>query len=251
MLIITQRAYSYKVAECDLDLLRENVRVHLESIQQKFGVELLSKHHNLTHYARVIRAMGPLPLLSTFRYESKNKSIKEIANRSRNFININKTIAMEHQKLMTTQIDSYKDIYTHGVEINTAATDVRHIFGSEHLPDPIERFVSEETIIEVKWFRMNDWTYRKGLIVLKNAIYEIVRIFTRNGDYLLLVKRYIAVSYHKNLNSVRIVEYCPIAHELLIFSALENRAVHEKKLCNGDFYLIIDSLETKNCLGFG
>lgn len=91
LLIITQVAYSRKITETDLELLQENVHIHLDSIQKCFNVNLLPKYHNLTHYANVIRKMGPLVTLSMMRYESKHRTLKEIADQTKNFININKT----------------------------------------------------------------------------------------------------------------------------------------------------------------
>lgn len=252
LLIITPIAYSRKITETDLELLQENVHIHLDSIQKKFNVDLLTKHHNLTHYANVIRKMGPLVTLSMMRYESKHKTLKEIADQTRNFININKTLATVHQQMLTTHIDSYSDNFTNGKVTNTKVEELHDVIGMNNyllnLP-LINRFTKDNMLMEVKWYRFNDWIYRKGLLVLEHKrICEINKMFINDVDCLLIVKDFVPISYHANLNSLKFEEIIPSSYRVLTFANLENKMVYQKKTIDAKYYLMIDSLDTKNCI---
>lgn len=60
LLTIIRIVCSYEIHESDLNCLVENIHKHLSGMINVFGITLKPKHHNLLHYARVIREMGPL-----------------------------------------------------------------------------------------------------------------------------------------------------------------------------------------------
>lgn len=101
-------------AEADLNTLEKEIRVHLESIQKTFKVKLTPKHHLLTHYCRVIRTMGPVIYMSMMRFENKHKYFKNHVKRTNNFMNINRSLALQHQQFICKQENSYKDEITTG-----------------------------------------------------------------------------------------------------------------------------------------
>ena len=55
------------------------------------------KTHFLSHYAEAILKYGPSTCVWTARYESKHRVAKMLANSSKNFINIAKTLAIRQQ----------------------------------------------------------------------------------------------------------------------------------------------------------
>lgn len=114
LLRITQIAYSSKIEEEDLKDLENSIQIHLEHLHKCFKIELIAKHHFITHYPNVIRAMGPLVGMSMMRFEAKHKSLKKIANETFNYVNLTKTLATKHQQLLSTVDDSYTDKFSHG-----------------------------------------------------------------------------------------------------------------------------------------
>lgn len=98
LLQILQIVFSTKVSEQDVITLEKLVEVHLKSVIKKFGCGLKPKHYNLTHYALVLRQMGPLAHSSMMRYEAKHKEFTQMAADMANYKNPLKTLATKHQE---------------------------------------------------------------------------------------------------------------------------------------------------------
>jgi uncharacterized C2H2 Zn-finger protein len=56
------------------------------------------KHHFISHYAFLYKRFGPLIFCWTLRFESKHRYFKDLANKSKNFINFLKTASTRHQR---------------------------------------------------------------------------------------------------------------------------------------------------------
>lgn len=244
LLIIVQISYSSEIREADLTALNENIRIHLESLQEVFGVTLLAKHHFLTHYVRVIRLMGSLVPMSMIRYEAEHKILKRIARTANNFKNITKTIANMHQQATVTVVDSYEDHHSNGLK-----TSLPQDYIDTHCSLLIDYFELESEIHEFKWVKYNEWKYKKGLSVFFDKVLcEINRILLKENRFLFIVKKFQVLSFFNCLNSVQIKELYPNVFLTVEFSQLEHQKVYEKKILNGKFYLIIDTLETQRCI---
>lgn len=50
---ISQIVYSTRIEECDIVQLEKSIEIHLSSIQNLFRVELIAKHHFITHYPKI------------------------------------------------------------------------------------------------------------------------------------------------------------------------------------------------------
>jgi hypothetical protein len=62
------------------------------------------KDHFITHYAEQMKQWGPMSTVGTARAESKHQMFKKFANTTKNMTNIPKTLAVKHQKLISTKI---------------------------------------------------------------------------------------------------------------------------------------------------
>ncbi|CAN8029870.1 unnamed protein product [Ixodes persulcatus] len=60
-------------------------------------VNVIPKMHYLIHYPHLIRLYGPLSKLSSMRFEAKHQYFKSLARKTRNFINICRTLSTRHQ----------------------------------------------------------------------------------------------------------------------------------------------------------
>lgn len=242
LLIITRIAYSLEINEKDLIILRENIRIHLEGIQNYFSSNLLPKHHFLTHYPRIIQLMGSLVSMSMMRYESKHKELKKIASTTNNFKNITKTIATMHQQNIITSGYGYKDELTHGKAIPVP----RSVIENDKMLFSDKKFDSQFEISEIKWLKLNEWIYRKDLFVINDGTLSKIDKLCMNGVVcLFFVTEFEVISFHQNLNSAKIKPKEPSTRNVIKFSASQNQRVYEKVVLNNEFYLIIDSLETE------
>lgn len=78
-------------------MLKAKIEEYLQLYQDTFNIPFTPKQHFLVHYPRCIRLLGPLNAFTCMRFEAKHKELKQIANNSKNFINIAKTVAEKHQ----------------------------------------------------------------------------------------------------------------------------------------------------------
>ena len=69
-------------------------------------VSFKTKHHVLSYYLGFILKFGSLIRVWTMRFESKHSYFKNVARRCKNFINVPKTIAYNHQMLQSLLLSS-------------------------------------------------------------------------------------------------------------------------------------------------
>lgn len=243
---ITKISYSLEIKTCDLANLKKNVKFHLEGILKYFKVDLIPKHHFLLHYVRVIMLNGSLVPMSTMRYESKHKSLKQFAKAGNNFKNIPKTIATMHQQSMVACTDSYQDHYSHGLK-----TKLECDFIDFHKDILVGHLNLDADLFEVKWFTYFDFKYKSCLfVVYDGTLCEITRIIMDENDFFLVVKEYHINSFVKSLNSIKIQQKNPPTFKTIKFNDLKNQNAYEKKSLNNENYMFIDTLETKYSIDF-
>lgn len=242
LLRICQIAYSSEITEADLTTLEKEIRVHLESVQKSFKIKLTPKHHLLTHYCRVIRTMGPVIYLSMMRFENKHKYFKNHVKKSNNFMNINKSLALQHQQYICKQEKSYED------EITTGAKTTMHddfinadIFASQ--------ITNGNPIFNVKWLRCNGTTFKKGLLIINESmVFEIVRILCVDDNYKFLYNKIDNLGLDRYSNSLEIQHSIPVKENLINFNNLLHKQSFDYKKCYEKLYLIADTLDLKNII---
>lgn len=104
MLSILTIVYSSTIYEEDLQRLENYVSRFLSGIMECFGVELLPKHHFMTHMANIIKKVGPVIHMSTMRYENKHKTFTDYVRKTKNFVNVSKSLALKYQKYTVNNI---------------------------------------------------------------------------------------------------------------------------------------------------
>lgn len=241
MLTILKVIYSSTISETDLILLEEAVSEHLTFIQECFGIKLKPKHHNMTHYANVIRSVGPLVHMSTLRFEMKHKQFKNFVKKSNNFMNLTKslTIRSQHEKI-------YKKCYID--EISHAKLKIldNKFFNSyaEFLPANQQT----STIKWVKWLKINSNYYKTGLLIKSDAKYfEIVKILSINNDFFFICIQYSFLNYDAFLSSIEIQRKLPQSIHLIKQSRLAYKKSLKKKTIGEKTFIIADNLEIEKC----
>lgn len=229
---ILQIVHSRKITEKDLITLRVAVTDHLQNIQEHFRIRLLPKHHNLTHYETVIRAIGPLICHTTIRYEAKHQQFKQIAKANKNFKDLTATLAWKHQKKMAQSMKKF----TH---IQKISSSCKKSFAGD-LPE----MYNNESMYEIKFLMIDDKRYEKGLLILHdNTLHEILLVLESNLGYFLSCKKYKFVEFNSFLHSFKIQEDLPNVFSFIEFKNFEICELYEKKLIGNDCFVISDSLE--------
>ncbi|XP_064470255.1 uncharacterized protein LOC135384990 [Ornithodoros turicata] len=87
------------------------LQVQIDSFLQKFielfpDQKLIPKMHFLVHYPRFIRLFGPPRMYWSMRFESKHSYFKNIAMKSKSFVNICKTMSTRGQLLQSYELSA-------------------------------------------------------------------------------------------------------------------------------------------------
>lgn len=241
LLRVVEIMYSYVITENDLEILNEMIFSHLEELKKHDSkLNFIPKHHFSLHYARMIRSNGPLIHMNMINYERKHKVLKDIANSTHNFKNINKTLAVKHQSLMCTKGFTYVDDIQHG--ITGSLTDE---FVSTYEDILTNTFQEVSNVNQTKWLQINNYEYRKNLfIVHESSLYNICNILIYENRYVFLCKKFDIVSFNQFLNSFKIEE--SMSYILVKHCDLKNKKTYDSKLIESDQYVIAESLELRN-----
>lgn len=225
----------------DLKRLSELITTHLKCHKDFFNQLLKPKHHFLIHYVMLMILMGPVKWFSSLRMEAKHQFFKRIINKLKNFKNMKKTLAFEHQQHFCSSHASLIDNVSYGkssqfIECENFGVFVPFLKQMQFVDDVIE----DANI--VKSFKCNDRRFKPGILVKnENNFYEIEHILCIQNETLFLCdKIYEILSYDTFLNSFEI----KYKHETTVwnFSNLKNNKPHEKKCLGGSVYVIVDCL---------
>lgn len=240
LLKICQIAYSSKITDADLIILENEIRIHLENVKKCFKAKLTPKHHFLTHYCTVIRRMGPIAHMSMMRFEAKHKYFKDRVRRSNNFMNINKSLALNHQQFMCKQTNGYENKLTNG-----ARKCVNDQFLREHGEIFAGKYTDVDPLREVKWFCYNGIKFKEGLLI-DAILFQIFKIIIVENDFNFLCVKYDVVKLNRHSKSYEVEQTMPIKYSLIDFAKLSLKKLYEKKRCGEKYFIIADTLDLRN-----
>lgn len=105
--------------------------------------------------------------------------------------------------------------------------------------------VSDSNVMyDIKWLQYNSFKFRPGLSILHNTLlYEIEKIMILNDEYHLLCFQYESVNFDTFLNSLKVKKVEPKQFVFIKFDSLQKKILYEKKILNGDLYVIADTLD--------
>lgn len=170
---ITNLAFKRVICDEDINNMKSLVEFYLASLLKLFpGTTLSPKHHFLTHYARVMKRLGPISHFSTAACESKHGFFTNLIDKSSLSRNVLKTLAIRHQNVQATNFVS-------GLKLQVAIGKITDI-SDEKATELSNKFnVSTSGWKIVSWvnlifkfapnyfFRYNDQLYSVKLILKK------------------------------------------------------------------------------------
>lgn len=239
--------FSYKIRESDIHRMNHCVREHLNGMIREFKIDLKPKHHNLTHYAKIIREMGPLRYSWMMRMESKHKFFTDVARKTNNFVNIALTLAETHQAYISTHFHSFED--------HIQPSNKKYLVKKDFEYKSYRQFLESISIIDIdasvilRFLKYNGRMYRKGYLVLYEQIfYEIVYVLSSQNEFFLICQKYEFVQFDRSLNSL---EICKADHEMgnlkcINVKDLSINETYEKKIAKGSVFVINEHLEILN-----
>jgi len=110
----------------ELEYLQVIISEFLQEYRAVFAQSLTVKFHNMIHYPRVIKMLGPLYHIWVMRCEGKHSELKKAAHTSGSYKNICKTLAVRHQLKQSERFMSQRSLdditYVHipGARVDSA-----------------------------------------------------------------------------------------------------------------------------------
>lgn len=235
---------STEIREADIVRLEGKIKSHLEGVIKVFKTYLKPKQHIFTHYATVLRKLGPVIYFWMMRFESKHKFFTDIGNATYNFVNISKTLAERHQQhifvnpfsLNIVENSRISKQFLQDEKFGICASAVIDLFGS----------VSEE-MESIRFFEYNNYRYEEGTLIIEDFnVFEIFIILAFGGKNYLVCHRYDFVKFDKIFNSIQIKKN---NGNLVIknYMELKNKKNYEKIVLKNDtIHIIADTLNVFN-----
>lgn len=238
MLQIIRIVHSADLFERDLIELENSVSVHLNFIKSKLKCNLKPKHHNMTHYATVIRLMGPIIHMSTMRYEAKHKMFTDQARQTNNFVNIGHWLAERCQK-----IDSLQSKYVNAITLGRMKEfDLNAFQDFNHLIHQI--FKDSKKVQTVSWIQINSNYYSKNYFVIHDDhLHEIQGIIRFKDQICFLCNEFNIIEFDSFLNSVKIEKKSPVSYSIVKHNNIDSFKSYEKKIIAENMYIIVDTVD--------
>lgn len=239
LLRITEIALAQIVTEIELSILKREVMIHLNSIILTFKEHLRPKHHFLLHYEAIIRVMGPLIALTMMRFEAKHQQIKKMVGDNKNFRNINKTLAIKHQKMLSSNIFCDKDVIE-----TLKLSSVTPQFILDHVALLNQNNIDSESLLKTDLLRVNNCEYFPGLFFIHDfLLYEICYVLMSHDKYYLLAKEMEIGNFNEFLNCFEIKAKIVTDFMIINQQEIKNAKTFESKMFKNKVYVVAATLD--------
>lgn len=242
---IVQICYSTELREIDIQLLNAKITEHLTYILEILHLQLLPKHHLVTHYPNICREMGPPVYMNMLRFEAKHKALKTIAKRGNNYINITKTISVRHQAELIYNGFTYCD------EIDCGKITRRNIedFNLQEKEIVSEILLKDDILCEIQWFKINNFTFKKELAILhEKHFHEIDKILIIDDKYYLLCICLEFKKFDSFTHSLIVEKIVPLKVTLIPFNKLKFVKPYEIKHFDQKLFIFADTLDVEHVM---
>lgn len=236
LLKIIEIVYSDVMNEEDVQRLENEIELHTGFILEFFKQDLIPKHHILLHYPRVIRTMGPVAYTSVMRLEAKHQELKTIAQKTNNFVNLNKTIAEKHQIAISLKKCQFNDEIQPGKFMNFFE-NIEEFETYKSLTS--FTFKGNETL--VKSLNVNSLVFKPGLLLFyESKFFEISHILQLSDNYLFLCDNSFNVKHRDLFCNSLILDENPSSINVIDLSELTSMKSYQKVFLQGEIHVICD-----------
>ena len=209
------------VSDSDIDLLETLIEDHLNEFKTIFPNENLKpKHHFIQHYPQQMKAVGPLVLCCTIRFESKHKYFKSIMQKTKNFKNVCKSLGESCQLEQAYQLAGHQmcqaEIELNDTYLLTSVEVSKHEqeYLSQHLETPLHTVrATNKVVIYGLDYKLEQFLVKKHDLVPQFS--QICKIVVDTGimflveDFETFIEEHVAmysVSPKNNLELLRLDE---------------------------------------------
>lgn len=235
LLRIINIVYSPKLIEDNLINLEKEI-TKFSKLMLKFTSKIKPKIHFMQHYPRIIRRMGPILHMNMFKFERKHKELKAL--QTRNFKNVNQTVAKKHQQALCLNGVSFIDDVQRG-HMKPINNNHPHI---DFLAAIFENDIS--AVNELKFLNINSYDYRKDLFVVNDTkFHQIECVYVKGDNHYLQCKSYTVKSFDVFLNSFEIEQDEFIEFEMFNVDSLKHSKTYEMQYLLSKQYIKAETVD--------
>lgn len=233
--------FSTQIKESDIIRLTDLIEAHLTSVMEIFKIKLLPKHHFLVHYPSVIRKMGPIIFTWAMRMEAKHCVFKNIARKTKNFIDINYTLAHKHQEML-----AFNDfIHVEGITFGKIKENFINLDDFEKYCDVLGALqVDVNQFMVINSATHDGIKYKSGFLIHVNSVFYPIDYILTTGDqfWLLCDISYAIERYDKYYNSLILKKN---SDDVKVFNLmnLSNKNCYETFVFNREIHVIVTNLD--------
>ncbi|KAJ1530162.1 hypothetical protein ONE63_005093 [Megalurothrips usitatus] len=191
-------------------LITEHHRLYLELFPWQ---TLKPKHHNMLHYVELIPKVGPLILLSCWRYEAKHRPFQRQAKVNCNYVNLPLTLAVKNQLKFCQRLLSQRGFERRLTYSSTQTLSTNALGNVEHFSHLLpEKF--QNRVDCLKWVEVSGTMYKLKMVLLleigeeypvfgkiQNIIYD-----EEKRDVYFIVKHFYTDYYCSKFLAFRVLE---------------------------------------------
>lgn len=247
MLKIDQIVSSHVINEKDILNLENITKEFLTFVKEKFCFKLTPKFHYLTHYPNTIRAMGPLVDLQMMRGDAKHQPLTQYAERTRNYVNICKSLSEKHQEVLAakwTKCTYVDKIETSKKKLKVFATKDTIINELKDYSQLIRNHFEKDLnrVLLINRVIFNSFTYQKDLFIISSdEIHQIIAVLKLEDSFVFLITKFNVVKFFKFANCFQIQKSEETS--LIEFDSLVCKRTYEGKMLNNEIQIIADNLD--------
>lgn len=236
---IYQMVHTLKFKKLMLNDLKDLISDFLKNVKEIFKITLTPKLHYLTHYATILERMGSIALLSMLRFEAKHSELKKIAQRTNNFRNINKTIAITHQESMCIKGNNLKDI-----RLITKREKIDVDFLTKFVDLNCIIIENDNAIFSIGCMTYNSFTFKRDKVfTCQSILYKIVLVLEINSIIFFAAEKLEVHGIDDFTQSIMIKLSSDPQFDLIEFESIEHKKSYPIKSIEDANFVIIDDLE--------
>lgn len=227
------------VTSRDASLLQVLIAEHHKIYITSFG-NLKPKHHFLTHYPRIMAAVGPLANISCIRYEAKHHIFKLNSKGNNSRINIPYSLAIKNQLRF-----NYRILSKSGLNENVvlgpiiSCKELRDYLHYSIIQNYFSYDITPQHICSINWIRKGGALYKCNLYVAVNftnfapVFGQIQDIISTNDENVLFVLGICRTQYFDEHIQSYIVEKTDERRCIHLEDLIENNSFHLHTLTDG------------------
>lgn len=173
--------------ESVLNRIENLVTEHNRKYVSLFDDTLKPKHHNLTHYVRMVKFCGPPRKLWCFRFESRHQGLKRYAENVKSRINICHTLAVKTGLMFSNSLLK-NDFFSQEISYDISKEAVPNtMVYFQNLPEQLKSAPLLKMINNLKYknfsYGINDY------VLHENVLYKIFEIIVQAENFYFVIQK--------------------------------------------------------------